>query len=273
MTTDLPVIGAALSLATLESLHGWLKDGRRDVEVQDFCMPEVLDGDWRQRAGRARELLDGHEGRTGIHGPFFDLPLGSRDPEIRALVRRRMMQGLDACEAMSGTHMVVHSPYTTWDRFNLDMRMPARAEMTELCHLTMSDVVKRAEDLGVTLVIENIEDIDPLDRLRLADSFGSPAMALSIDTGHAYYAHGRTGAPPVDYFVRLAGTRLAHMHIQDADGYADRHWAPGEGTMNWHAVFAALRETGANPRLVLELRDETRLLDGADWLIANGLCR
>lgn len=35
--------------------------------------------------------------------------------------------------------------------------------------------------------------------------------------------------------------------IQDADGHADRHWRPGKGTINWVAVFEALRDSGANP--------------------------
>ena len=144
------------------------------------------------------------------------------------------MQGLDACEAMGGTHMVIHSPFTTWDHFNLDTKPGARADKITRCHENIGDVVKRAEDLGVVLVIENIEDIDPADRLILADSFNSEAVAVSIDTGHAYYAHGRTGAPPVDQFIRAAGTRLAHIHIQDADGYAGSPLAAGQG----HAQLA-----------------------------------
>lgn len=273
MSDTLPIIGAALMLSTLENLHDWLKQGARDVEVQDFISPLVLETDWRERAERARNLLDGHQGRIGIHGPFYDLPIVCRDPAVREIVKKRMMQGLDACEVLGGTHMVVHSPYTTWSRYNLDMLTGSRGDVIELCHLTLADAVKRAEDLGVTLVVENIEDIDPRDRLALADSFNSPAVALSVDTGHAYYAHGRTGAPPVDYFIRLAGKRLAHIHIQDADGYADRHWAPGEGSINWQSVFAALTEIDANPRVVLELRDETRLRAGAEHLIGLGLCR
>ncbi|TGQ48799.1 sugar phosphate isomerase/epimerase, partial [Mesorhizobium sp. M1C.F.Ca.ET.212.01.1.1] len=87
-----------------------------------------------------------------------------------------------------------------------------REKITEYCHLTLRDAVKRAEDIGCTMVLENIEDKDPHIRVALADSFKSPAVAVSIDTGHAYYAHGSTGAPPVDYFVHAAGNRLQHVH-------------------------------------------------------------
>jgi sugar phosphate isomerase/epimerase len=66
---------------------------------------------------------------------------------------------------------------------------------------------------------------------------------------------------------------LAHVHLQDADGYADRHWAPGKGTIHWHAVFAALKQIDAKPRLVLELADHRQIRDAANWLIAQGLGR
>lgn len=80
-------------------------------------------------------------------------------------------------------------------------------------------------------------------------------MKASVDTGHAHLGHGSQGAQPVDYFIRIAGARLAHVHIQDADGYADRHWNIGGGTILWPAVFRALAALEDKPHLVLELRD------------------
>jgi len=167
--------------------------------------------------------------------------------------------------------MVIHSPYTTWDHHNLDNYPTARAMVIEAAHDCLAQAVRRAEDQGVMLVIENIEDIDPRDRRVLAESFGSEAVKLSIDTGHAHYAHGSTGAPPVDYFVQSAGEMLGHVHLQDAEGYADRHWAIGQGTIRWHAVFAALAAVESHPRLILELRDKVGILPSMAWLEREGL--
>ena len=141
----------------------------------------------------------------------------------------------------------------------------------ENTHDTLRAAVARAEDQGVTLVVENIEDIDPLDRLRLVQSFNSTAIRLSVDTGHAEYARGSTGAPPVDYFVTAAGELLDHIHLQDADGYADRHWAIGEGTVLWPSVFRALAQLTVKPRLILELRDKAGILPSMEYLQARGL--
>jgi sugar phosphate isomerase/epimerase len=133
--------------------------------------------------------------------------------------------------------------------------------------------VRRAEALGVTLVIENIEDKDPMDRVTLARSFGSDAVKVSVDTGHANYAHGSTGAPPPDFFIGAAGGLLDHVHIQDTDGYADRHWVPGEGNIRWPTVFAAIAGTGTRARLMIEIRDKARIREAADFLARAGLAR
>ncbi len=83
--------------------------------------------------------------------------------------------------------------------------------------------------------------------MALAKSFDSPFVMVSIDTGHANYAHGSTDGPPVDYFVHAAGNLLAHVHLQDTDGHADRHWKPGEGNISWVEVFRALARLDMQP--------------------------
>ncbi|MCU0908958.1 MAG: sugar phosphate isomerase/epimerase [Rhodobacteraceae bacterium] len=268
---SLPVVGAALLVEELADHRAWLLERPRDLEIQSFCDAEVLEGDWRPMVAEAKRLLDGFAGRLGIHGPFWGLSIATPDPDVRAVVTKRMLQGLDVCAALGADQMVIHSPYTTWDWHNLDMRPRARTRVIEAARACLAPVLARAADQGVQLVLENIEDIDPLDRARLAEALDWHALAISVDTGHAMYAHGSTGAPPPDYFVRVAGARLAHIHLQDADGHADRHWRLGRGRVAWPAVFQAIADTGANPRLILEMNDVADVLPSARWLEAQGL--
>lgn len=271
MSSERPKLGLCLTLPGLTQHHNWLIDEQRDVEIQDFCEIEMLDVDWRGRADQIRGLLAGHDARRGLHGPFYGLDIASKDPEIRKVVTRRMQQGLDQCDYLRATQMVIHSPYTTWDAHHLDVRPDLRRAREGRAQDTLGPVVRRAESLGVELVIENIEDRDPFWRVDLACSFGSPSVRVSLDTGHANYAHGRTGGPPVDYFVAAAGEMLAHVHLQDTDGYADRHWHPGEGTIPWPAVFRELALLDKQPRLVIEVTDEAGIRQGLDYLIGLGL--
>jgi sugar phosphate isomerase/epimerase len=271
MPHPLPAIGCAIPVDVLPHYRDWIIGQQRDVELQSFFSAETLDSDWHPLVAEAKKHLDGYTGRLGIHGPFWGFKIDSHDAEIRAVVKKRFMQGLDVCAAVGATQMVIHSPYTTWDYNNLDNNPGSRGQITERVHKTIGDVVKRAESMGCVLVIENIEDIDPRIRVDLVKSFNSPAVRVSIDTGHAHYAHGSTGAPPVDYYVEAAGELLDHVHIQDADGYADRHWAPGEGTILWPSVFRAIAKLTVKPRLVLELKDKMAVRKGADHLAALGL--
>ena len=273
-----PVVGAAVWADDLESVEGlpaFLMDSDRDVEIRDFYLVDALRADWSQLVGKVRRKLDGHRGRVGIHGPGKGFKLDVQDPDIRAIVQARLHAGLDACLAVTGSpgtgHMVVHSPYSTWDWHNLDRGRGERAEKIERVHETLKEIVRRAEDEGVVIVIENVEDKDPHDRVALARSFDSPAVKVSLDTGHAHYAHRSTGAPAVDYYVRSAGAMLFHVHLQDSDGFADRHWQIGCGSIQWHSVFAALAELPVIPRLLLELRESSDLLPSAKWLAEAGL--
>jgi sugar phosphate isomerase/epimerase len=269
---DLPLtVGAALPVGWLEHYRDWLFEKDRDLELQSFHKVEVLDGDWRSLADEANRVLDGFKGRLGIHGPFWGFTIHSRDPAIRAVVTRRMMQGLDICAALGATQMVIHSPYTPWDYNNLPMSDDGPQDVLDDAHATLATVVKRAEDQGVELVVENTTDKDPDQRIALIDSFASPAVRASVDTGHAHLAFGTQLAPPVDYFIRAAGQRLAHVHLQDADGYGDRHWRIGEGTIRWPAVFRAIAALETRPRLLLELRDPAGVPASMEFLSGLGL--
>lgn len=281
IANTLPTLGLAAHLDELETVPGlrdFLAERDRDLEIRDLVIlgrsePE----EWQAIAARARRMLDGHRGRIGIHGPYEGLMIDTPDPDIRAIVQRRMRNGLLALAAMQGGmgggHMVVHSPYTTWHSFNRGTNHDDCAGILERTHACLAPLVRLAEDEGLIIVIENCEDMDPAERVALAASFNSPAVGVSLDTGHAHYAHGAHGAPPVDAYVRAAGGALAHVHLQDAEGWADRHWAIGRGTIRWHSVFQALHELPKMPRLMLEMANVRDAFASARFLAQEGLAQ
>ena len=270
--TSLPTLGAALRAEELDAHLDWLVEGQRDLELQGFHTPESLLSDWKPRSADVRRKLANHKGRQSMHGPA-SVPLASNDPGMRALAQERLGQGLDVCEDLGLTQMVIHSPYIHWDQENLEKIPGRREEKFDNFVATMEPMVKRAEGLSVELVIENIEDRNPHIRKDIVDHFASPSLKLSIDTGHAYYANRMGGAPAVDMYLRAAGNDLKHLHLQDADGYADRHWAIGDGTIPWTAVFEELSLLTSNPRLIIEIKHKSQVLRSAEHLVQLGLAK
>lgn len=264
-------IGACLGIEEVAEHRDWLFGADRDIEIQSFMSHAALSTGFEDLIAAARTALDGHAGRRGIHGPFEGLDIDNKDAELRPLITARFLKALEAADRIGARQMVLHSPYTLWYQNNLlATERYAEAKLGRI-HDVLAPVVRAAEETGITLVIENIQDVRPETRRMLVDSFGSDAIALSIDTGHAHLARHMSGAPPVDYFVRDAGAQLAHVHLQDVDGHADRHWAPGDGEIEWPAVFRALAACPSDPHLVLELRDKAEIPKGFAHLRSLGL--
>lgn len=268
--SDLPVIGAQLSVLDLDRHRDWLFEKNRDLELPEFCMADILRAP-DMFVSLAREKLAGWQGRLGIHGPFSGFELDVKDRDIRAVVQARLDQALGVCEALEAAFMVLHSPFDLWDAHNmagtdLDRRAAAILE-------TLRPALTRAEDQGTVLVLENIKDVDPGHRAAVIAAADSPALRLSVDTGHANWAHHMAGGPPVDRFIAAAGAMLGHVHLQDTDGYADRHWVLGEGTIPWAPVFRALGEVKADPHLIVEIKDFNRVPEAVAHLERLGLAQ
>jgi len=245
-----PIIGDALTLPDLPTYRDCLITGRCDLKIQDFIRTNLLFGGWQGPAQAIRRARDVFRRRLGLHGPFVGVAIDTSGSEIGPVITRRHLTGLEIYAALGASQMVRHSPHTTLDHPNVedhprdDARPSARKCKIAAVQELKGPVVRR-----------------------------SKTMALSIDTGHAHYANDATGAHPVDCFVTLAGADLAHVHLQDADGSADRHWAPERGTVNWHAVFGAIAALPVQPHLVLELRHAADLPAAMDCLTGEGLVR
>lgn len=268
----LPSIGAAIKIGDLPVLRDWLFQADRPIEIQDFVGADVIAGDTSDLVARYKTALDGHTGPRGIHGPFFGLDLSNPDRDIRAVVQKRLIAGIEIAAALDADMMVVHSPFTFWHVLNYTNYSFMRETVMEDCVACLTPVLARAAAEGVLLVLENIDDTAPADRADLVARLSHPQFKLSVDTGHADLAHGNYGAPPVVDVIAHAGDMLAHVHLQDVDGHADRHWHPGDGRINWRPVMQKLAASDKPPRLLLEVRHNTAdMPKTADWL--SGLVR
>lgn len=259
-------LGAALMVDELQPQLEWLVTGKRDLEIQDFFQHELLDGDWQSVVTNAKNLLGDYPGRVGIHGPFWGLNLANPDPKARDVVKQRLAQGLNVAEEIGATHMVIHSPIDPWLHRHIVNSKKEKDYLMAMVADTLGELTEKAKAIGCELVMENIMDLDPRLQLDLIKSVNSDFLKMSVDVGHAYCMHAQHGAPPPDQFIAEAGSYLAHVHLQDTDGYLDRHWLPREGQVNFKAIFEEIAKTGAEPRLIIEVKEKARCQETAKWL-------
>lgn len=275
MTTPVsarPVVGAAMRLDDLPTYIDWLVADQRDLEVQDPSYMNYLDEEWLSQVRAGRTLLDtnGYRGRLGIHGVYDGVDLATHDKRLRAVIGERLTQSLAFGAELGATHMVIHSPfYFFGNAFANHTRNFGRPFMIEAVRAALEPILPIAERMGCTLVFETIFDTNPAPLVELVRAFDSPLVRLSIDAGHAFIMQQHGGTPP-DQWVYEAGELLGHLHLQDTDGQSDRHWAIGDGSIPWHALFAALATLDHQPRLIMEVEAINRSFR---WLVEHELAR
>lgn len=195
-----------------------------------------------------------------IHGPWR-WPERDATEEDRAERFEKMRRALRAARLLGTPCMAIHPLYPLGDdpaRITEAMLpahlaepcLPAealrtdaiRAEMLRVNREFFARLARAAEEEGAVVCLENMPCRMPLsspeEQLRFVRELASPALRLCLDTGHANFLGVSPGA-----FLREAADEVKILHVHDNSGCADEHRLPGEGTVDWTAFSAALRET------------------------------
>jgi sugar phosphate isomerase/epimerase len=109
-----------------------------------------------------------------------------------------------------------------------------------------------AEQLGVPILIEPEPGlmIERFDQYRtFVERIDSPLVGLNFDIGHAYCV----GEDPQDWIDAMQG-QTRHYHLEDiAPTRVHEHLAPGQGAIDFAATLAAIKKSGYDGWLTVEL--------------------
>ena len=163
--------------------------------------------------------------------------------------------------ALEIPNMIVTTPFWGWRQhaagFSHDGGKTLDRVIDTLGHLT-----QLAQRGGITLLLEPLTSLETTavetldDLVTVLDGVASPNLAAMLDTGHINVTATALGLDPIDYFRSHAdklGGRFRHLHIDDNHGDLDAHLLPGEGSFDFAAAYAVLRDTGYDGYLSAEL--------------------
>lgn len=75
---------------------------------------------------------------------------------------------------------------------------------------------------------------------------GNERLSICFDSNHLLQEKPA-------HFVAQLGSRIVTVHISDYDGVDERHWVPGRGVIEWHAVIGQLVAAGYQGPFLFEL--------------------
>ncbi len=127
-----------------------------------------------------------------------------------------------------------------------------RKEALRLFHQGMDQVIPKAQELGVQLLIEPEPNL-LMERTAEIKPFVSeiqaPAVGINFDIGHFYCA----GEDPAAAFEELFPW-VGHIHIEDiAPTREHHHLIAGLGAIDFPSVFKAMKQAGYEHDMSLEL--------------------
>jgi len=125
-------------------------------------------------------------------------------------------------------------------------------EAFRLFHAGLDQVIPLAEELGVKILIEPEPDL-LMENTKQIRSFisdiRSPQVGVNFDIGHFFCA----GEDPGESFQELLPW-IGHVHIEDiAASRKHHHLIPGQGAIDFEAVLQAIKDTGYDGNISLEL--------------------
>ncbi|ABW02320.1 sugar phosphate isomerase/epimerase family protein [Caldivirga maquilingensis] len=212
------------------------------VSDRGYLRIEYLNDDVEVLRKASNEVgLEVHSIRSGL---LWRYPLTSLDSGIRGKAISIVERELEACHRLGATALLIVPGVVNEDT--------PYDKAYESAKNALSALVKRAEDLGVNLAIENVCNNllqSPLEFARFIDELASPMIGAYLDIGNVMDC--RLGYP--QHWIKILGGRIKRVHVKDYSiglrGVVDLF----NGDVNWPAVMKALRDVGYDGYLTAEL--------------------
>lgn len=234
--------------------------GRTQFAVEHRIHPEIyfsaedLDTCHDKDAKSLAEVLRQNGLETTIHAPFMDLSPGGVDRKIKEVTLERFLRTMEFAVFFKPRAIVFHPGYEKWT-FNGNVQLWLESSLK-----TWKPLVKEAEELGLTLAVENVFEDDPESLTMLLEAIDSPRFRFCFDTGH-HHVFGKT---PVSDWLEALGAYLWEVHLHDNHQAMDEHLPVGEGGFNFDDFFSELSRRHLTPIYTLEPHQEDHLWRGLE---------
>jgi sugar phosphate isomerase/epimerase len=235
---------------------------RIDFAIKNRINPEIYFSAEDLDACREKDIQDlsdtlkKNQLEITVHGPFMDLSPGGVDRRVKEVTFDRLSKTIGLALFFKPKAIVFHPGY---ERLKFDGNVKLWLESSLQ---TWRPLVKEAEELGLTLAIENVFEESPDPLKALLEEIGSTHFRFCFDTGH-YHAFTLAKTPLPEWFEAL-GKYMVEVHLHDNHREMDEHLPIGEGNFDFDQFFKLLSQYGLNPIYTLEPHEEDHLWRGLE---------
>jgi sugar phosphate isomerase/epimerase len=233
------------------------------LDVQTDLAPNALET-MRERAPAIRAALDRTGVRLGLH-TLSAVNTAEVSPFVRDAADEYLRAYIDLAALTGAGWIVVHAGYHFTDDY--DLRRQAGLDR-------LKRAAEYAERAGALLLLENTNrEPDQAEVKYLActieecrfyfDQLDSPGIGFSFTANHAHlWPEGIAG-----FIDALDFSRCREVRLADCRGTVEEHLRPGEGTIDFGAMFRKLESAGFSGHYMNQFGPLEDMLSGRDYLV------
>ena len=246
-----------------DGIEAAIKHGIRFLDVKIDVAPNAIESLTPERIAAIRDRCGENGIRLGVH-TLSAVNVAEMAPHVRDGVDRYLLGHMDACKRLGGEWIVVHAGF----HFTSDYQMRRDAAVERLQRLS-----DHGEKIGLPLLLENMNK-EPADAevkylgYNLEECqyfFGklqSPFLRWSFTCNHAHLVpEGIEG-----FLDGLDIGRCGEVRVADCRGTIEEHLKPGEGTIDFGAMFRRLERMGYRGHFTTAFGSLQDMIVGREYL-------
>ena len=258
-------IGRRISVE--DGLEWAAKNDVHFIDVQTDIHPNALESFDAERIAGVRALKEKHNINLGLH-TLSGVNVAEFSPFCRDAVDAYLKAYIDLAPLVGADWIVVHGGYHFTTCRTLRMQ-------------TAIDRLKRmagyAEEKGVLLLLENLNwepvlaevnymPVTPAETMHFLTEINSPAVRWSFTANHAHFLPG----VGISNFIDAVDFSLCHeVRLADNNGSYEIHQRPGEGTIDFGAMFKKIEGLGYKGHYTNGFTTIEDMLTGRDFMVAR----
>ena len=236
------------------------------IDVQTDIHPNALESFDAKRIKNVRSAKEKYGLKLGLH-TLSGVNVAEISPFCRDAVDAYMKAYIDLAPQIGAEWIVVHGGY----HFTACRTIRMQASIERLKRISAY-----AEKKGVMLLLENLNwepvlaevnymPVTPAETMYFFQQVQSPALRWSFTANHAHFLPG----VGISNFIDAVDFSLCHeVRLADNNGSYEIHQRPGEGTIDFGAMFKKIEGLGYQGHYTNGFTTIEDMLAGRDYMLA-----
>ena len=237
------------------------------IDVQTDIHPNALESFDAKRIKNERSAKEEYGLKLGLH-TLSGVNVAEISPFCRDAVDAYMKAYIDLAPQIGAEWIVVHGGY----HFTACRTIRMQASIERLKRISAY-----AEKKGVMLLLENLNwepvlaevnymPVTPAETMYFFQQVQSPALRWSFTANHAHFLPG----VGISNFIDAVDFSLCHeVRLADNNGSYEIHQRPGEGTIDFGAMFKKIEGLGYQGHYTNGFTTIEDMLAGRDYMLAR----